>query len=489
MKKDSSYKLLIFLCFFTIYLLSKSEILAISHDSIVYVTDMKREGWKFHPHHLLYHDFNSFVIEIVSSLTNEFFKPYTIMSYVNSFFGAGSLVILFSIFRRKQLGLNSSMISTAIVGFHFGFWHYSSNVEVYIIPIFFILLLVREIYKDKKNITLISLFAGLATLFHQSYIFLLPIVFITLWYNKHKMKDLIKFTTIYTIIVAVPYILVAVLIEGSTSISDFMKWITYYSHALPENWKGYNPFKLILNDVIGMSRSIVSTQFLLTNDSILDLINKLIPGKSLSEEQYLLRNMTSLEFFLVIAGTAVAALIQVILLVKLFKKFLTKEFRKLHVFEFLYLLIFITFFTVWSSENPEFWISISLIISIIVYGNNLLSERNKKLFLVALIIQNFFGFILYVVNEENDIYLKEYQLVERNLNKNAQIITNGDFKIHGYLEYNGFKNIYLTDDSLVTINNETYYLKLKSYPDDLMDKYKNLTKVENNLYKIEKVKL
>src|SRR5215211_7077944 len=127
----------VFVVFLVIYLLTLTANFTAPHDSMAYLNMLKTGEGLWHPHHLLYH---------VTSLQwlkfwKQFFpsvEDYRIVESYSSAWGAAVLAFVFVFFRKRfLLGTLTSWLCTAVVGFSYGIWFYSANVEVYMPSLFF----------------------------------------------------------------------------------------------------------------------------------------------------------------------------------------------------------------------------------------------------------------------------------------------------------------------------------------------------------------
>lgn len=485
MKSGRIQSIVLFFVFLVIYVISKSEIFAISHDSVVYINGMKNEGWLFHSHHLLWHDLNRFLVEIFSSLTSGNIEDYSIMSYLNSLFGALGVIVVYNLFKSADFNVKNALVSSSIIGLNFGFWHYSATVEVYMIPIFFMLLNLYEVY-TKKRIWRIILYSVLATLFHQSYIFLMVINALFL-YRKYNLNLTFKYVFYYSLLVGIPYIVIGVFVFGNENLDSFFKWLAGYSYHYPEHWSEPNIITILIKDFIGFSRSVVSTQFILTSDWVNEILKSKFQGKSLDEEAYMLRNLNNFSFYLVLSSSIFIAIYISNILYKVIRNVFQKEILKKYIWLYSYIIIFALFFSFWSSDNPEFWISINVVLFILYF----LLKKNENIIikyvvLALFIIQNSLGFFLYVGDRDNDLYYNYVKGLLGKIPKESNIITNGDYKIKEYLDYYEYNNVFSTEDTTVNLNNETYYLRLRSYPDSIFRARDiDLTEIEKNIYRVE----
>ncbi len=495
------FYLFVFAGFLLIYILSISENIAISHDSIFYVLGVKQGLWEFHPHHLLYHIFNQ-AVYTVSEFIYSGSDVSFVMSAVNSVFGAAAITLTVKILAEK-FGYDrlSSVSFAGIIAFSYGVWYYSACVEVYIIPLFFVLLSYYYFFEDKFAHT--GLYAGLATLFHQMYIFMLPVLLITYLSKKSKFSGILKSTLVYSAVVGIPYILVLIFYYNVSGISDSLNVLTKYAHELPHHWSSFG-LGILINDIIGLGRAVLSIHFLYSFESIQTLLFEKFPHNSFMEEIFLVRNMpVFLSYFLsLFALLLVAAIIRYF--IKAVIAMIKDKSHLVHKVWFLaYVIIFGLFFSFWSSNNPEFWISIYTIsmISIFRFIKPGKTERIIAItvFLLMMIF-NLLSTIQYAKDPMNDLYLNRIEKIENDLEKTDIIIYDSSYLIGDYFKYldypntlavskhNSVEHLLESVQSVKTEKSRVFLVENIFNPDfKISEKYKNFRDTLNTQYTIETV--
>ena len=167
--------------------------LAASHDSIGYLEliEGSTTPWLFHAHHLLY-----------AVLGRAFWQMWLLLGYtgdallplqeLNIIFACLSIVVLHMLLKRAFGSRLISLLICTAVAFSFGFWLYSSVVEVYMIPLFFLILSFSLTYYTFQNPGLkvfvaIGVSNALAILFHQMNILFVVVVLGAILLN-HKLS-------------------------------------------------------------------------------------------------------------------------------------------------------------------------------------------------------------------------------------------------------------------------------------------------------------
>ena len=437
---------IVFIFFFIVFCFTISSNFSVSHDSIAYINAIDIGINLFHPHHLLYHIFNFKVLQIARLIDNSF-DSAKVVSMVNCFFGALSLVVIFNLFKTRFKIKRNCIIITGIclIAFSYGFWFYSDCIEVYIIPIFFMLLSLYFILDEEetKNIFLSAIFTSLAILFHQSHILLLFSIIIFTLLNYKSKKNIIIYLAICGGIVSTVYLYVLINIIKINSFFDMVNWVTFYMHG-SSYWNPIS-FSTLLKAFIGFSRSIISGNFLF---NILDQeqIKIFFRGKSLDDEFFAVMdlgyNKSMFLLFLMISFT----LFFVYFIIKYlnYLPHLWRNKRKEVSLLLVSLFVYSLFFFFWDSANVEFWIPQSifmwlLIILFISEVSNNVKWKTKYYFLlyllpVILFIINFNGSIKSAINPQKDYYYKKIEYLINKASKDDLIIIVNEWLNKDYIE-------------------------------------------------------
>jgi hypothetical protein len=501
MNKDRLFYLFIFSGFLLIYLLSISQNIAISHDSIFYVLGVKQGLWEFHPHHLLYHIFN----QAVYSFVRLFFENADVsfvMSAVNSVFGALTISVIVKIIN-KIYGYDkfTSLAYAGIIAFSYGVWFYSACVEVYIIPLYFIVLSYYSFLMN-KNINA-GIYAGIATLFHQMYIFMLPVLLISWFAKKVKFREMLNSSLYYSAIVGIPYILVLIFYYNVSGISDSLNVLTKYAHELPQHWSSFG-LTIVINDIIGLGRSVLSIHYLFGFENIQALLFEKFPHNSFMEEIYLVRNMPdALKYIL-----AAFSIILVFAFFRLFVKAIAgiikdKENLQIKVWFMAYVIIFGLFFSFWSSNNPEFWISIYTVSMLSIF-RFLKPNKTEKLFagimFVLMLLFNLLSTIQYAKDPMNDFYLNRIHTIEDEISEKDIFIYDANYMVGDYFRYldynntlavskhNSVEHIFSAVDTMKTESSKIFLIESAFSPDfKISEKYKNFRDTISQKYELQTI--
>ncbi len=137
------------------------------------------ETW--HPHHLIFNPFGFLLLQIL--------RPFGItqilypLAAVNSFASALGCGFFYLLLKCVGLDRRIALATAWLLAFSFGWWFYAITLETYAIPLLLMVwalyLIFRHDHQQEGRMALIApliLMTGLAVLFHQSYVFTVPIV-------------------------------------------------------------------------------------------------------------------------------------------------------------------------------------------------------------------------------------------------------------------------------------------------------------------------
>lgn len=195
-----------------------------SIDGWGYAEEIKNGYNLFRAHHLFYNIFGYILISAINFIG---FHPdiLAFMKITNAITGFFALIMLNSILKNLSFVFknpDSVQINNNLwlffVGSSFGFWRFTIENEVYIIPI--LLSLIATYYfisflkeNNNKYILYTSFFASLAPLFHQIHIFWWIAIFVGIAIHTKKWNNIFSFIAI-SLIIPTSYFLVILFIEN-----------------------------------------------------------------------------------------------------------------------------------------------------------------------------------------------------------------------------------------------------------------------------------
>ena len=358
-----------FILFLTLYVVTLSETLAISHDSISYVNVIDAATDLYHPHHLLY-----FGLAAAWAAGGRFLgvsqDTIQLVSVLNALFGTLTLCVFYSILRRR-LGFDRlrALLGTTLPAFSFGFWFYSVTVEVYIIPLFFLFLCIYLISANGINVRRLAAVGfthGVAVLFHQVHILFTPVILLVVFlrYRREPLRFL-RSTISYGVTLAstavIPYLIVMFGLYRFSSLTQAWSWLTLYAQR-DEFWYPV-AWSTLFKVGVGFGRALIGFHFGFAILEVRKLIQRAFPNQLLMDENFLVRNLDEgVAYLLLGLSAALALLVLTHIVVRLVCRYpLGPEQRKLVPPLVTWVSLYSIFFFFWVPSNIEFWIPQSVV--------------------------------------------------------------------------------------------------------------------------------
>lgn len=435
----------VFAVFFVIYLLTLTSNFTAPHDSMAYLNMLKTGEGLWHPHHLLYH--------IASLQWLNFWKlifpgveDYRIVESFSTFWGAATLAIIFIFFRKRfNLAPLTSWLCTAVVGFSYGIWFYSVNVEVYMPSLFFttrVLYLVTEKEWSSRQVWRIGLVHSLAILFHQMNILLIPIVLykiITQKKNIYVFKSIFWYGLTGLALVGGVYFIGGWVAEGNNNITDWVAWMRGYT-GTNEYWRPLS-WKSPLLAGMGFLRTIIGGQFVFKIGDIHESMDAFLKMHALEDEAFLVRNLSSATIWMALILSVMLATLMVILLVQFIARFREKmrEWRHVIIPLLLYVVVYSVYFFFWMPEILEFWFGQCIICWLLLLGTRRPAGRPLNIMagLIALLlfVINYTTSIRPMQDINNDIGYMRIEKLKHTATANDLVIVQNPWLLKEFLEY------------------------------------------------------
>lgn len=453
-------KIIPFLLFITILILfvfTNSKILSITHDSALYLVEIVNYEAPFHPHHLIYHKISELWLKLISSFGGV--DAMFWVSFLNSIFGTGGIVVFYKILK-DNFDINSSnaLWYSLLPVFSFGYWLYSVSVEVYIMPIFFILTGFYYLIspKNDKEIYLGVSLLSISVLFHQvHFILVLPLLSYLIFGLKLQTKKILQLNVVFFGIFGISYLLVLFFVEKRYSIEEILYWLTYYNHAVP-SWNETNAIG-IFKVFVGIIRSVISVYPVTASDLTIDFVNKIFGHKSLEEERYLFHNFSNIFlnfYFPLVFALFIAAIFYIQKNINLKK--ISPLTKQALFFIIPFLITYGLFFSFWDSDNMEFWIAQSVLFWLLVAILSKTSAKSLNLrIIVALLFSiNFFYGLNQIRSLNNDYH---YSVISDKVdNSNRVYYINDKWIRANYVEYffpGAIQEYEFTQEDISEVNN------------------------------------
>lgn len=459
-------------CFFgSVYALTLSQNLSDAHDSIYYVNSIEQGKLPdlFHPHHLLYNWVSARWMDAGHTLLPHR-ENIVLVELLNCLFGALTLGCFFLILRnRLEFSFPLAALGTALPAFSFGVWFYSTTVEVYIIPLFFLSAAFYFLTSQKLGrcqLAIIGITHGLAVLSHQIHVlFLLVVLYVIFRESSLLDRSRIKAAWTYllnlTVVTATPYLVIMIWVHKLHSIEAMLDWLTTYAQNAGY-WHAPG-FASFVKASFGFSQSFIGGHFLFANPALAQELTRTLSGNVLTDQMFLVRHLSSTQssLLLLLSGIVViAVLLHVVFCWKRHRQPMFQAIRLCFKTALVWFLIYSGFFIFWVPTNREFWIPQSLafwLLFLCLWPKRSGSLRRFESLsctvttsTIALLlgIINFFGSIQWLMHRTNDAYYTRISPLIELSQKDDVIVIRDPWILDAYLKrYTDCQFIVVSSDS------------------------------------------
>ena len=236
-----------------------------------------------HPHHLLY-----LPVARLLYATGLFPDAFEMMLWIDVLLGAATVALAWKIMRtRLNLRAEASLVGCALLALSYGFWRYSVAVEVYIPAMFAQAMLCLVVFRSTntaRSPALAALAASVTLLVHAPLGAPLAIAAVpALFALEKRWRDLLVYAAVSMAILvgafAAAYQLHPHDASGSTSFVEFVRGPT----------SELRPFTVgaLPKALVAFGNTFVSGNFLFAIRPVLAALERLMPYRNLTEEQFL----------------------------------------------------------------------------------------------------------------------------------------------------------------------------------------------------------
>ncbi|HUR11556.1 MAG TPA: hypothetical protein VM012_09315 [Flavitalea sp.] len=451
MKKVGLFReaMIVFICFYLFFLGNLAANFSGPHDSIAYLNSIISGNPLFHQHHLLYHFFSHYWLKGMQALLPGVANFHLVEAFT-ALWGSGSLAIIYCFFRKRfNLTTAISIVGTTIIAFSYGMWFYSVNIEVYAMPLFFILWSLYILGKTdftQQDLLKAAFLHCMAILFHQINILFAIVIFYKIWQQRHVIKAktaIFQYVLMGAVLVGGMYFLVGWVYEGNNSMQSWTQWIRGYTTE-EKYWQPLSittPFHV----AVGYSHAFVGGHYMFQLPLVENYINNSLPYHALHDEIYLSRNISASTAEILTAFTFVLVLLMVIMIIRFIKKFRTILAMYPQVLPPILICgaVYSLFFCFWMPEILEFWILQSVLLWLALIGTimvvklpyNLSILPAVTLMSVLLFVVNYFGSIRWMKHIENDLYYHKVKPLKGIAGPKDIIVVQDAWILKDFLEY------------------------------------------------------
>ena len=405
-----------------------------AEDSYQYIMDVTKGTNLFLPNHLLSSPINWVHYRLWTTLgySGNATVPMEVTSVIASL---ASVYLVYRIALRVGATPFMALAAAGWTAFSFGFWVYSLEAETYVAPIPFMLLSILLLFRvhptgwrhvsGKAATRLIALggLTAIAALLHQQYLFVLPIVIVSLiliWRATpgRTIASLITtvatYSTVAVALISVAYTLVGVVALGHSSIGQTIAWAR--GHATYGVWSTFTPMSLPLM-LVGFVRAVFGVNFL-GSPYAGDVIPKIFFNRTLLTRRYLAEHYIGTASFWLIVAAMLAALaasawlaLRLVRSIRAGATIATLSPRWIFTrFAVTYVLVYLPLILIWEPASPKFWIAVVPVLAILI-ACQLGSDRGvvpaSLLLVVALFVVNLVGAVWPYSHADSDYWTNQ----------------------------------------------------------------------------------
>jgi len=410
----SRFSIVIILCLYLIFPSGLS-----TTDGWFSAASIKYCGELFHPHHLLYNSLGLIFTWLPSRMGIDILST---MKILNALFAFLVLIVIQEILFKFDISEKQVVLVSCLTGFSFSILRYATENETYIVPLFFALLASLNwvnFLKEKKNkFALYSgLFASLAVLFHQTYIFWWIGLMAAIIIEKKKRAALLYFLV---------------------SLTGPIVYLSVILATVGSGWKN------ILNFIMGAFRGSASLG-ITVQGLYLSVINFI---RSFAQMHGYMFNMIKANILFAVPGLAsiVFVLLAILRLPEKIRTNVSHKFSTIHIL----LLVLQFIFAVLSFGNAEFMVMIPVLVFMLIPFYTVNNEKFLTRIAIALAVWNVsYGLLpLHYKNQAPERFLCKTAMEDKNL----IIIASDDQLLKSMLYYetgdNNIKSIMKSPASL-----------------------------------------
>lgn len=340
-----------------LYAATATPNLALAHDAAGYLVTIERGPLLdlFHPHHLLYAPTAAAWLALLNGLgwTG---SAAVAVGLLNSVAGAACVALGVAVLRRVGVAAATAVAAAAAAGLSFGLWFYSACLEIYAIPLAFLLaaLFVAMGPPARHQAAAVGVLHGAAMAFHQVHVLFGVVVLAVLWAGPAdgRWRATVRYLAAGAIVVVAAYGAVLAAVVRPSSFADAWHWFTLYAQE-----GGYiAPLAAgtVAKAVVGATRAVVGGHFAFGLAPVRSLIEAAFPDKVLVDETYLVRGLpTALSIGLLALAAAIEALRVGLTAIALRQRAERTTLRRALL---VWIGVYALFFLFWDPFNVEFWI-------------------------------------------------------------------------------------------------------------------------------------
>jgi len=443
--------------FVTLYLLTLSRTLSITHDSALFLRPIESLHPTFHPNHLWFEPIMATAYQLMMLIWPHIGAQMAVEA-VNALAGASALQAAYAIARwRVGLERSRAALAVACAGFTYGVWYYSIAIEAYALP----LALTSWAYFGLsapatrwRVVILCAIAHALAILCHQSAVLFGVVAVGAMVSTSHPWRRRTAQALAYLLIVAAlvggAYVAAAIDTGHGQRVGQAARWsVGFLSRRI--YWQ--RPPRAFVYAAMGATRAVVGGQFTYAIPEMSRMVDRWLPSKDPVEERFFVRTVTPQQAWLY-SWFALLALVSLCVLLAMAARALPEAgfsaVRRGTALLAIWLAVYCAFFTFWDSANPDFWVVQVFLTPLLVaaiLASTPASRLQTGLFGVlafSLFVVNGVGTVRLARDPANDYYPVYLRSVARELRPGDVLVVGDHWPIRTHLDRHSIETLYLS---------------------------------------------
>lgn len=341
-----------------LYLLTFPQNFTEGEDAVYYVDHVAGGVAQWHPNHLIYEPVMQGLTRAAQAVSPGV-TALAVMQVASLLAALWTLALVWKIARLAGGGLAGASGAVWLLAGSFAFWLYGMYPDTYTLPLPFVLASFLALWQvgwegaGPRAVILAAFLAGIATLIHQSHVFLAVPALIVLLATR-RFGAVCLWLAVFGAVVGAVYLWAGWVLLGHRSIPELILWAKGY--AADGLW---TPLSLLapVKALIGLGTAIWSSLFLFASPETAGALERVFAGRQLVEETHFAATGLALGFWPLLLLTVVSVLAIGALSVRALMwqgRALTPGFGPLLS---LHAATYAAVATIWEPTNKEFWIA------------------------------------------------------------------------------------------------------------------------------------
>ncbi|MGI3184159.1 hypothetical protein [Nioella aestuarii] len=340
-----------------LYLLTFPQNFTEGEDAVYYVDRVSGGVAQWHPNHLIYEPLMQGLTRVAQAVWPGA-TALAVMQVASLIAALWTLALVWKIARLSGGGLAGASGAVWLLAGSFAFWLYGMYPDTYTLPLPFVLASFLALWQvgwdsaGSRAVIMAAFLAGIATLIHQSHVFLAVPALVVLIVAR-RFGAALLWLAVFGAVVGAVYLWAGWVLLGHRTIPELILWAKGY--AADGLW---TPLSLLapVKALIGLGTAIWSSLFLFASPDAAGALERVFAGRQLVEETHFAATGLALGFWPLLLLT-VASVLSIgglsLRVVMRRGRALTPGFGPLLV---LHAGTYAVVATIWEPTNKEFWI-------------------------------------------------------------------------------------------------------------------------------------